>query len=69
MGIKRLEREADFSLSSNAKVKNVWNYIYISPHVFIDIAKDKKCATIRNMKLEWWGEPLFQEKYQEKGNL
>jgi hypothetical protein len=27
----------------------------------------KECATIRNLKPEWWDSPLFQEeKYQEK---
>jgi hypothetical protein len=35
-----------------------------------DIPHNKKSATIRNMKPQWWKEPVVQEKkYQGKGNL
>jgi len=34
-----------------------------------DIARSKESAAIRNLKPEWWGVPLVQEKYQGKGNL
>jgi hypothetical protein len=33
------------------------------------IAHDKESATILNLKPDWWGAPLVQEKYQGKGNL
>jgi hypothetical protein len=35
----------------------------------MDIAHNKESATVRNLKSEWWGASLVQEKYQGKGNL
>jgi len=35
MGVKWLGHKADHSLSSSAKVKNVWNYSSIPPYFFI----------------------------------
>jgi len=34
----------------------------------MDIAH-KGSATVWNLKPEWWGAPLVQEKYQGKGDL
>jgi len=38
--------------------------------LYWDTVHNKQSATIRNLKLEWWGAPLVQEenKYQVKGN-
>jgi len=34
-GVKRLGREGDQSLTSNAEVKNPWSYTYTPPYIFM----------------------------------
>jgi hypothetical protein len=48
-------------------IRKGFNRFSTEKQLFLNITHYKGSATIRNLKLEWWGSPLvLEEKYQEK---
>jgi hypothetical protein len=52
---------------SGNNTRKAFNRFYTKTSCTRNITHYEECATIRNLKPEWWGSPLVQEeKYQEK---